>query len=232
MEFFEAIRNRRSVRRYQSALVPAQVINQAIDAALLAPNSSNMQPWEIYWVRNATKKRALAHACLGQPAATTAPELIVFVARSDTWRRNRKMMLEKLEGRPGIPRKAFDYYGKLIPFVYTQGWFGGIGFVKRIILTLVGLFRPVPRGPFSNAQQLTVLSKTVALACENFMLAIVAQGYGCCPMEGFDECRVKKILGLGRGAHVVMVISAGQPDATGVYGEQLRFDRDLFVFEV
>lgn len=230
MEFFEAVRKRRSIRRYHATALPPEVINKAIDAALLAPNSSNMQPWEFYWVRTPEKKNAMAQACLGQPAARTAAELVVFVAR-DTWRRNRKIMLQKLEGRPGTPRSAIDYYTKLIPFAYTQGWFSSIGFLKRVIMTGVGLFRPVPRGPYSHREQWGVLAKTVALACENFMLAIVAQGYGCCPMEGFDECRVKSILGLGRDARVVMVISAGEPDPSGIYGEQLRFERDLFVFE-
>jgi nitroreductase len=64
------------------------------------------------------------------------------------------------------------------------------------------------------------------------MLAVVAQGYACCPMEGYDEARVKKILGLGRHAHVVMGIGIGRGHPGGIYGQQIRFDRDLFVFEV
>jgi nitroreductase len=90
----------------------------------------------------------------------------------------------------------------------------------------------VPRGPFSKARVKAVLSKTVALACENFMLAITAQGYSTCPMEGFDECRVKKILGLGSESSVVMVISIGKEDPEGIYGPRLRLDPKLFVFEV
>jgi nitroreductase len=96
----------------------------------------------------------------------------------------------------------------------------------------VGLFRPVPRGPFSRAKVKATLSKTVALACQNFMLAITAQGYSSCPMEGFDESRVKKILGLGGKSSVVMIISVGKENPEGIYGPRLRLDPKLFLFEV
>lgn len=232
MEFFEAVSKRRSIRKYHAKPIPPEVINKALDAALIAPNSSNMQPWEFYWVRSAAKKRDLVAACLGQPAASTAAELVVFVARGDTWRRNRKLMLEKLSSAKGLPKRALDYYQKLIPFAYTQGFLSSFGLMKRIFVSVAGVFRPLPRGPFTRGEQFAMLSKSVALACENFMLAVAAQGYGTCPMEGFDEVRVKKILGLGCDAKVVMVISAGEPDPDGIYGAQLRFDRSLFVFEV
>jgi nitroreductase len=51
--------------------------------ALLAPNSSNLQPWTFYVVQNPTKKKQLVKACLNQLAAKTASELIVCVARTD-----------------------------------------------------------------------------------------------------------------------------------------------------
>jgi len=232
MEFFEAVRARRSIRKYHAKAIPAEVVVNALDAALLAPNSSNMQPWEFYWVRSAAKKKALVEACLGQPAAATAAELIVAVARTDTWRRNRKLMLEVLKDTKGIPKAAKDYYEKLIPIAYTQGFMSSFGFLKCLGLNFIGLFRPMPRGPVSRSGQITMVAKTTALACENFMLAVAAQGYGTCPMEGFDEPRVKRILNLGRKAHVVMCISVGEPDPDGIYGKQLRFDRNLFVKEV
>ena len=156
---------------------------------------------------------------------------MVFVARTDTWRRNRALILEELTRR-NAPKMAFDYYHKIVPLVYLHGWLDLLGWLKRGAFLLAGLFRPVPRGPFSKAKVKAVLSKTVALACENFMLAITAQGYSTCPMEGFDECRVKKILSLGSESSVVMVISVGRENFEGIYGARLRLDPKLFVFEV
>ena len=64
------------------------------------------------------------------------------------------------------------------------------------------------------------------------MLAITAQGYSSLPMEGFDEVRVKKILGLGGESSLVMIIAVGRENPEGVYGPRLRLDPKLFLFEV
>jgi len=45
MNLFDAIEKRRSVRKYLNEPVARAVIDKAIEAALLAPNSSNLQPW-------------------------------------------------------------------------------------------------------------------------------------------------------------------------------------------
>ena len=232
MNLFEAIETRRSVRKYQPEPVPRGVIEKALQAAQLAPNSSNLQPWEMYWVTSPEKRAQLVTACFNQTPAGTAAELVVFVARADTWRRNRELIFEALKQRVNPPKPQLDYYKKIVPLFYAHGWLGSLGLLKSIVFPLVGWFRPVPRGPFSTGKVKAVLSKTVALGCENFMLAITAQGYSTCPMEGFDEVRVKKILGLGRAATVVMIISVGKEDPAGVYGPRLRFDPKLFVFEV
>ena len=60
------------------------------------------------------------------------------------------------------------------------------------------------------------------------MLAIVAQGYGCCSMEGYSSRRIKKILNLNANAEIVMVIAIGAPDPKGVHGRQIRLDKELF----
>jgi nitroreductase len=232
MNLFDAIETRRSVRKYLKEAVPREVIEKALQAAQLAPNSSNLQPWEMYWVTSPDKKGQLVTACFDQATAATAAELVVFVARTDTWRRNRKLILEALSKRGRPPKQQLDYYNKIVPLFYSHGCLGSIGWLKSLVFPIVGWFRPVPRGPFSTAKLTATLSKTVALACENFMLAITAQGYSTCPMEGFDEARVKKILGLGRTASVVMVISVGKADPAGIYGARLRMDPKLFVFEV
>jgi len=231
-DFFDVVERRRSVRKFLSEPVPREVIDKAISAALLAPNSSNLQPWEIYQISTPEKKNALVTAAFDQSGAATAAELLIFVARTDTWRRNRALILEELERRGPIPKQQMDYYTKFVPLFYSHGFLNLIGFLKKILFSLMGLFRPAPRGPFSKAETKAVLAKTVALACQNFMLAITAQGYSSLPMEGFDDCRVKKILGLGGASSVVMMIAVGKENPEGIYGPRLRLDPKLFVFEV
>ena len=99
MDFFELINKRRSVRRFTDESVPTEVINKSLNAAILAANSSNLQPWEFYWVKNNDKKQKLVEACFSQNAAKTAQELIVSVSRIDTWKRNKNLVVDDYKKR-------------------------------------------------------------------------------------------------------------------------------------
>lgn len=224
------IQNRRSVRSYTDEKIPDVVMQQVLDWALLAPTSSNLQCWEFYWVKDPTKKAELVKACLSQPAARTAQELIVAVAKLGTWQSNAKQMLELFDkSEQPVPKSARAYYSKLVPIVYNQGPLGIFGPIKRVFFNFAGLFRVMPREPKSMADMRVWAHKTTALACENIMLGFSAHGYDTCPMEGFDSARVKKILGLGCHSEICMVISAGKRAKNGVYGPRIRFPREQFV---
>ena len=106
MNFFDLVEKRRSVRKFSNENVPGEVIMKALKAALLAANSSNLQPWEFYWIKDEKKKQDLVKACLSQNAAKTAQELIVAVSRIDTWKRNRDLIL-----------KDYKEKGKLLPII-------------------------------------------------------------------------------------------------------------------
>ncbi|MEL7499874.1 MAG: nitroreductase family protein [Planctomycetota bacterium] len=232
-EFEKVVRSRRSVRAFENDPVPEEVMRKCLDLTLLAPNSSNLQPWEFYWVREPQKKAELARLCLGQPAATTAQELVVCVARLDTWKRNCQMMIEMLEASDTpLPDAVMTYYKKVVPLAYGQGPFYLFGPVKKLIGSLVAFTRPLPRGPASKADMRVWAHKTTALACENLMLSLRAFGFDSCPIEGLDSRRIQILLNLPRTAEICMVISAGKRAKNGIYGRQLRCDKSLFVFEV
>ena len=228
--FDNIVHNRRSVRVYSDEKVPAEVVEQVLEWGLLAPNSSNLQAWEFYWVKDPIKKEKLVEALFSQPAARTAAELIVAVARTNTWKRTRKQMLGYLQEDAEFPKRGIDYYKTLVPLVYTQGPLGIIGLIKKIVFAVVGIFRVTPREPSSMADMRVWAVKSTALACENIMLGFSAFGFYSCPMEGHDSRRVKKILSLGRGSEIVMVISAGKRNPErGVYGPRIRMKKENFI---
>ncbi|MFI5347699.1 MAG: nitroreductase family protein [Elusimicrobiota bacterium] len=231
-EFKKVVETRRSVRVYDGTPIPEAHVREVLDLALLAPNSSNLQPWEFYWVRTPEKRAKLVEACLNQPAAATAAELIVCVARTGTWPAMRARMLKRLAGQKGIPASVLDYYRKLVPIVYTAGPLGILARLRGLAMFGIGFFKPVPREPSSRAELRTWAVKSTALACENIMLGFRARGWDTCPMEGMDSRRIRKLLGLPGDATVVMVVSAGKRSRKGVYGPRLRFERELFVKEV
>jgi nitroreductase len=231
MDFFEAVERRRSIRKYTSNPVPEEVLRKAFAAAILAPNSSNSQTWDFYWVRSSENKTALIKSCLNQSAARTAAELIVVVASPAAWRRSWPELKSYAE-RIHAPRTVKLYYSRLFPSMYRWGFLNSLGFVKGVAFYLTGLFRPMMRGPFSRRDIQEVCIKSAALAAENFVLAISAQGFASCMMEGFDECRVSRILKLRFSDRVVMVIAVGEEGERGTWGPRFRLPLNDVVHEV
>jgi nitroreductase len=232
-EFERVVRSRRSVRVYTEDPIPEDVMRKCLHLALLAPNSSNLQPWEFYWVRNADKKKQLVQFCLNQPAAATAQELVVCVARLDTWKRNRKLMLELLDkSAERIPDAMQWYYRKVVPLAYGHGPFYLFAPLKKLLMNLMAIRKPFTRAPASKSDMRVWAHKSTALACQTLMLALRAYGFDSCPMEGMDATRIRKLLGLPRQAEICMVISAGKRADNGVYGKQIRFEDALFLVEV
>jgi len=230
--FAKVVESRRSVRRFEDEPIPDAIVERCLDMALLAPTSSNLQAWEFYRVVDPHKKDLIRKACLSQPAATTAAELIVAVARVDTWQQNTKDIKRILEeDRWKWPKTMHLYYSKITKVAYGNGPLGIFGPLKKASIFLTGLVQPIPRGPASRHDVITWAVKTTALGCENLMLAFRAAGYDTCAMEGMDEKRVKKAIGLAdeKDAVVVMVIGAGRRKRGGIYGPRIRLPRERFV---
>ncbi len=232
-EFQKVVDSRRSVRVFDGTPIPERVMKCCLDNALLAPNSSNLQPWEFYHIRSAGKRNELVKACLDQVAARTAAELVVVVARTATWKENAREMLRLFsKAKQEVPRAAVSYYKKIVPLVYTLGPLGILGPLKTILFFVKGISAPILREPVRKSHMRIWAVKSTALGAQNLMLSLRAYGFDSCPMEGYDSKRIKKLLELPRDAVVVMVIAAGKRGKGGIYGERVRFDRAGFIKEV
>lgn len=226
----EAIQYRRSVRIYKNETIDPEKVRDCLVNASLAPTSSNLQLWEFYHITDKPTLKKIAAACFDQNAAKTAQQLVVVVARKDKWRSRAKANLDFVDSAYGdlkegdrfYKRKKMvqNYYGKVIPFAYFDV-FGIIGFIKYLAMQVVGLFRPIYR-QVRNSDMRVVAHKSAGLAAQNFMISMSAIDYDTCPMEGSDTLRVKKILGLPRGAEINMIIGCGIRDEKGVYGPRFR----------
>lgn len=227
-EFRKVVLTRRSIRRFTDEPIPDDIIEDCLDLAMLAPNSCNLQPWEFHVVREPGLRRRLAHACLDQNAARTAPVLIGVIARTNTWSEACDLTIREWPEEK-MPALVETFYKRVAKIQYYQGPLGSFGLLKKAFYGAVGLFRPVPRGPYSPAEMTTWAVKSTALAAENLMLALRAHGYDSCPMEGMDENRVRKLLDLPRDANVVMVLAAGRRGPDSIYNKRYRFDRERYI---
>ena len=234
MNFEELLNYRRSVRRYSATPIDSEKVKQCLMQATLAPNSSNMQLWEFYHVTSPDKLKQLTAACLNQQAAATAQQMVVFVTRQDLYRQRAGKMseLETLNVQQNSPQEKQEkrikrwklYYGIVMPFLYSR-FLGIFGFFRKIMVIIIGLFRPITYQVSENDMRV-VVHKTCALAAQTFMLAMANQGYDTCPLEGFDSTKVKRILKLPLGAEINMVIPCGIRDEGGIWGNRMRVPFD------
>jgi len=233
--FDKIIHQRRSNRKFDPAInVPNEVIQSALEQAILSPNSSNMQLWEFYWIQNEAVRAAFTDLCLGQNAARSAKQIVVFVTRKDLWRKRANWNLANIkntiQGEPNkMQKRGLDYYGKLMPLAYISDPIGFFSFIRRGMSFFMGLSKPFMRFGGKADQRVTV-HKSCALAAQTFMLSIAAAGFESCPMEGFDEIRVKKALGLPSGAEINMIIAVGKGTEEGVWGPRFRVPYEEVVF--
>lgn len=61
-EFYQTLRQRRTVRDFSGEAVPFELIEQAIRAAGTAPSGANMQPWRFVVIRDKEMKRRIREA--------------------------------------------------------------------------------------------------------------------------------------------------------------------------
>lgn len=61
-DILELIHTRRSIRRYEARPVPAELIEQILEAAIRAPSAHNRQPWRFVVVEGEAAKQRLAAA--------------------------------------------------------------------------------------------------------------------------------------------------------------------------
>ncbi|WP_026775461.1 nitroreductase family protein [Polaribacter sp. Hel_I_88] len=227
----EAIHYRRSVRVYDAEKpIDKNIVKKCIEQASLAPNSSNMQLWEFYHITSKGTIAKIAPFCFNQNAAKTAQQLVIFVTRKDLWKQRAKANLRFIDSNFGAnnpkteqtkrEKTARSYYGKIIPFAYAD-FLGILGYLKYMMVSIIGLFKPIYRQVRKSDMRI-VAHKTCALAAQNFMISMAAEGYDTCPMEGSDTLRVKKLLGLPFGAEINMIVSCGIRKPEGVYGERFR----------
>jgi len=79
MEFFEAIKARRSVRAFKPDKLKEGDLEKILDAGRQAPNAGNCQPWEFVVVRDDGVKQKLVEAS-GQGFVAEAPVVVVVCA--------------------------------------------------------------------------------------------------------------------------------------------------------
>ena len=229
--FREAVETRRTVRDFLPDPVPREVLDRCLDAARMAASSSNLQHWEYVIIRDPKVREAANRVCLSQQGPAKAPLLVAVVAHTDTWKRTSRFMLDTLKERGILRASQTRYWGRHIPLLYRTGPLGLLGLLKKALARMLSLFKPVHN--LMSRQDLRVLAhKSTALSAATFMLALRAEGYDSCPIEGFDPWRAKRLLKLGAGAEVCMFIAVGKLGPKALWWDRILVPREWSVREI
>ncbi len=77
MDVLEAMRIRRSIRKYKPERIPDEKLKTILEAARLAPSAANRQPWRLVVVEDRERRKALAKAANDQTFVGDAGAIVV-----------------------------------------------------------------------------------------------------------------------------------------------------------
>lgn len=185
MEVLEAIRKRRSIRKFKDTKLSEKQVRRLIEAARLAPSGSNVQPWRFIIVKDKDLKSKLREASFNQEFVESAAVVIVCCGDLVSWKRTRKQVQGVLR-RGDI--KLGDEAEKELMKRNTRA--ASAEMHKRIPTTILN----------------------VAIATEHIVLEAVELGLASCWVRLFDEKKIRKLLDLPEHLYVVALLPIGVPD--------------------
>ncbi len=185
MKVLDAIKKRRSIRKFKVKSLPEQYIAELIEAARLAPSGCNVQPWRFIIVKDRKLKQRLCEASYNQRFVEEASIVIICCGDLLSWKeaKNRTQEISKKENMY-LDRECESALMERINKAVS------VEMHERIPTTLLN----------------------VAIAIEHMVLEAVELGLGSCWVRLFDEKKVKELLGLPENLYVVALLPVGVPD--------------------
>jgi nitroreductase len=82
MDVFEAVKARRSIRKYQDVEVEEEKLQKILEVARLAPSAANRQQWKFLVVKSKETREKLVEAAHGQQMVAQALCLLLPVQQN------------------------------------------------------------------------------------------------------------------------------------------------------
>jgi len=80
MNVFEAVKTRRSIRKYKEEPIPEEHLKQILEAARLAPSAGNKQPWRFVVVKDEATRGKLGEVARQQKWISDAAVIVAALA--------------------------------------------------------------------------------------------------------------------------------------------------------
>ena len=184
MDVSEAIRMRRSIRKFKPDPIPEEKIKLLLESARLAPSGTNTQPWRFIVVRDDDTKTKLQKAAHNQRHVKRAPVIYCCCADLKAFKEFPERVDELIESG-ALPERTREVF---IPYLEK-----GMSTVTKDALMVAA-------------------AANVAIAVEHIVLQAVEIGLGTCWVRWYEDNVVKEILDIPDHIEVMALLPVGIPD--------------------
>ncbi|MDR4497600.1 MAG: nitroreductase family protein [Candidatus Scalindua sp.] len=200
MDVWEAIRKRRSIRKFKSDLIPDEKIRMLIESARLAPSGTNTQPWRFIVVKDEKTKKNLQEAAHNQAYIRRAPVIIICCADLSAFNEF-SVRVEELIESGALSARTRDIF---------------IPYLKKGMKTV------------TRKDLITAAATNVSIAVEHIVLRAVELGLGTCWVRWYDDNKVKEILEIPEFVEVMALLPLGIPDEDPDPRPRLSLDKLVY----
>ncbi|MCP9495269.1 MAG: nitroreductase family protein [Pyrinomonadaceae bacterium MAG19_C2-C3] len=201
------VRARRSTRHFRSDPVAPEIINELLDAARWAPSAFNLQPTRFIVVTDKSIKERLYPACMKQRQVLEAAATVIFTGDRRVAENHLERILTQEREAGAITPEYEAMLRKNVPLSFSHKPLGLGWLWKAFADLIVSRFIPLPK--LQAIHKSYWLAKQVSMSAMVFMLAAEAAGLSTCPMEGFSEQAVKRVLGIPSSQTVILIVPLG-----------------------
>ena len=198
----DSIRARRSIKSFKNDPIPEGVLQELLSLMQDAPSSWNFQPTRVVMIRSMAQKEALAAAAWGQKQILEAPVTFVFAVSIRGWEKNMGEILKSGVSSGAWPQKFADWIGENAP-----GFQKGLGDKEREYAI----------------KDAIIMATTLALAAQS-------KGYSNCYINGWDETKVKEIIGAegDNNIAIALLLPIGLPNSLPKHPGRLPSSKTIF----
>lgn len=182
MELFEAIKTRRSIRKFKMEAIPDEYIYEILEAGRLAPSGTNIQATR-YIVIKSSEGREKLKDCTPLPFVTEAPVVIVCCTDSQAFLSMGKRM-EELKEAKAFKDTPLDNADSKTPYKSRMG-------------------------SMDQASIKAYLNLNAAIAIDHMTLRATDLGLGSCWVMMFDREKLKMKLELEDQYDIVALLPIG-----------------------
>jgi len=187
MSLVDAIKERRSIRKYKSDEVPNTLIEQLLESARLAPSGSNSQPWRFIIVKDGKTKKDICQLCDSQKFIEEAPLNIMCFTDINRF----------------SPEAMKNKWNELVEWGIAPTLSGELAKKEKWDQMALTQYR--------HDKALRMAISNTFIAIEHILLTATALGLGTCWVGAGDNAKFNQLFQLPDNLVSVAVITVGFP---------------------